>query len=205
MINFFKSISLLSIFLFIISCSTIQSTVDSVSDAGSYVYDSIKFWEDDEVIDDSSEAIVIEEAIEVPDYAITNLNEGYSDQTLQQQYVPQNNDYFDPVYRSARQYYYVSPNGSPLPAPPPPPFPQYSIGQNSGPYNEFYSGGESNYENFTNRNIVNSDQFGDLSDISSEPTNLSVEEEMEIFGIENNCIRVAEDYVNGGFRCDDFD
>ena len=34
---------------------------------------------------------------------------------------------------------------------------------------------------------------------------MSEEEEMELFGIQNNCIRVVKDYVNGGYACDDFD
>jgi hypothetical protein len=37
------------------------------------------------------------------------------------------------------------------------------------------------------------------------PALLSEEEEMELFGIQNNCIRVIKDYVNGGYVCDDFD
>ena len=34
---------------------------------------------------------------------------------------------------------------------------------------------------------------------------MSAEEEMELYGIENNCIRVINDYMNGGYMCDDFD
>ena len=34
---------------------------------------------------------------------------------------------------------------------------------------------------------------------------MSKDEEMELFGIQNNCIRVIEDYVNGGYMCDDFE
>jgi len=37
------------------------------------------------------------------------------------------------------------------------------------------------------------------------PTPMSKDEEMELFGIQNNCIRVIEDYVNGGYMCDDFE
>ena len=37
------------------------------------------------------------------------------------------------------------------------------------------------------------------------PRMMSEEEEMELFGIQNNCIRVVKDYVNGGYACDDFD
>ena len=34
---------------------------------------------------------------------------------------------------------------------------------------------------------------------------MTLEEEMELFGIQNDCVRVKEDYVNGGFMCDDYD
>jgi len=34
---------------------------------------------------------------------------------------------------------------------------------------------------------------------------MSEEEEMELFGIENDCIRVVNDYMSGGYKCDDFD
>ena len=34
---------------------------------------------------------------------------------------------------------------------------------------------------------------------------LTEEEEMELFGIQNNCIQVVKDLVNGGYACDDFD
>ena len=34
---------------------------------------------------------------------------------------------------------------------------------------------------------------------------LTEEEEMELFGIQNNCIQVVKDLVNGGYVCDDFD
>ena len=37
------------------------------------------------------------------------------------------------------------------------------------------------------------------------PRMLTEEEEMELFGIQNNCIQVAKDLVNGGYVCDDFD
>ena len=37
------------------------------------------------------------------------------------------------------------------------------------------------------------------------PKPMSKDEEMELFGIQNNCIRVIEDYVNGGYMCDDFE
>ena len=49
------------------SCTTIESTVDStwdsISEAGDYIYDSVNFWEEDEP--EQNEAIVIEEAVEV--------------------------------------------------------------------------------------------------------------------------------------------
>ena len=37
------------------------------------------------------------------------------------------------------------------------------------------------------------------------PRMLTEEEEMELFGIQNNCIQVVKDLVNGGYACDDFD
>ena len=37
------------------------------------------------------------------------------------------------------------------------------------------------------------------------PRMFTEEEEMELFGIQNNCIQVAKDLVNGGYVCDDFD
>ena len=37
------------------------------------------------------------------------------------------------------------------------------------------------------------------------PRMLTEEEEMELFGIQNNCIQVVKDLVNGGYVCDDFD
>tara|TARA_A100001015_G_C15008128_1_gene721742 strand:+ start:1642 stop:2223 length:582 start_codon:yes stop_codon:yes gene_type:complete len=191
--------------LFLQSCSTIQSTVDSVSEAGSYVYDSIKFWEDDDE-EEISEAIIIEEAIEVPDFAIPNEN--LNSQQIQQ-YMPRNSVVMDPIYRSARQYYYVSPNGSPLPAPPPPPFPQYSIEQNSTPFNENYTTpnvrmNNDNPQNLTN-SYINQSEFERFENNTSQAPNLTPDEEMELFGIENNCIRVVQDYINGGYMCDDFD
>ena len=109
--------------------------------------------------------------------------------------------YYDPVYRSARQYYFVGPNGTPLLAPPPPPFPQYSIDQVNPtvPYS---------YNN--NLPIINQNQTlvpAQQRQPTTKPVQrmLSEEEEMELFGIQNNCIRVAKDYVNGGYVCDDFD
>ena len=37
-----------------------------------------------------------------------------------------------------------------------------------------------------------------------KPT-ITLKEEMELFGIQNDCVRVTEDFVNGGFMCDDYD
>ena len=203
--NYFSIIKFCCLLLFLQSCSTIQSTVDSVSEAGSYVYDSIKFWEDDDE-EEISEAIIIEEAIEVPDFAIPNEN--LNSQQIQQ-YMPRNSVVMDPIYRSARQYYYVSPNGSPLPAPPPPPFPQYSIEQNSTPFNENYTTpnvrmNNDNPQNLTN-SYINQSEFERFENNTSQAPNLTTDEEMELFGIENNCIRVVQDYINGGYMCDDFD
>ena len=203
--NNFSIIKFCCLLLFLQSCSTIQSTVDSVSEAGSYVYDSIKFWEDDDE-EEISEAIIIEEAIEVPDFAIPNEN--LNSQQIQQ-YMPRNSVVMDPIYRSARQYYYVSPNGSPLPAPPPPPFPQYSIEQNSTPFNENYTTpnvrmNNDNPQNLTN-SYINQSEFERFENNTSQAPNLTTDEEMELFGIENNCIRVVQDYINGGYMCDDFD
>ena len=38
----------LSLLFFLNSCSTIESSWDSVKDASDYVYDSVFFWEDEE-------------------------------------------------------------------------------------------------------------------------------------------------------------
>merc|ERR1711991_676743 len=119
---------------YLVSCSTIESTidsaVDSISNAGDYIYDSVNFWDDETDEPEQSEAIIIEEAVEVPDYAIPDQN--FMTQEIPQQNPPipsltQPQPYYDPIYRSARQYYFVGPNGTPMLAPPP--FPQYSIDQ----------------------------------------------------------------------------
>ena len=69
--KFVKFCLALHIFL-ITSCSTIESTLDStwdsISEAGDYIYDSVNFWEETEP--EQSEAIIIEEAVEVPDFAM---------------------------------------------------------------------------------------------------------------------------------------
>ena len=105
--------------------------MDSISEAGDFIYDSVNFWDDETDEPEQSEAIIIEEAVEVPDYAIPDEN--FLTPEISQQNIPmplaQPQPYYDPVYRIARQYYFVGPNGTPLLAPPPPPFPQYSIDQ----------------------------------------------------------------------------
>ena len=107
--------------------------------------------------------------------------------------------YFNPIYRSQRQYYYVGPNGTPMLAPAPPPFPQYSIDQ-AAPLPYSYSnnlGAPQNYpETFLNQN---------RNPQNNNSPAVTLDEEMELFGIQNNCVRVAKDYVNGGFMCDDYD
>ena len=124
---------LLEFKLFLLSsCTTIESTVDStwdsITEAGDYIYDSVNFWEEEEP--EQSEAIIIEEAVEVPEYAIPDqINLKYSSSVPQNMVQQSTMPYYDPIYRSARQYYFVGPNGTPLLAPPPPPFPQYSIDQ----------------------------------------------------------------------------
>ena len=75
LLNRFKSL-LFGTFFVLSSCSTLDSTLDStwdsISSASDYIYDSIAIWEDDEP--EQSEAIVIEEAIEVPEYALPQEN-----------------------------------------------------------------------------------------------------------------------------------
>ena len=215
----FRTLRALSISMILVSvqsCSTIESSVDStlnsISEAGDFIYDSVNFWDDDEP--EQSEAVIIEEAVEVPEYAIPD--ESYFEPGLsqeqnfrnQQSFQPQANvqPYYDPIYRSQRQYYYVGPNGTPMLAPPPPPFPQYSIDQ-VAPLPYSYSNNldiprtsNPNINNFAprqNLGVTNQNQ-------NVKPT-ITLEEEMEIFGIQNDCVRVKEDFVNGGFMCDDYD
>ena len=186
--------------------------MDSISEAGDFIYDSVNFWDEDEP--EQSEAVIIEEAVEVPEYAIPD--ESYFEPGLsqeqnfsnQQSFQPQVNaqPYYDPIYRSQRQYYYVGPNGTPMLAPPPPPFPQYSIDQ-VAPLPYSYSNNlnmprsfNPNMNNFAprqNLGVTNQNQ-------NVKPT-ITLEEEMELFGIQNDCVRVTEDFVNGGFMCDDYD
>ena len=212
----FRTLSISMILILVQSCSTIESTVDStldsISEAGDFIYDSVNFWGEDEP--EQSEAVIIEEAVEVPEYAIPDesyFEPGLSqEQNLsnQQSFQPQVNaqPYYDPIYRSQRQYYYVGPNGTPMLAPPPPPFPQYSIDQ-VAPLPYSYSNNldmprsfNPNMNNFAprqNLGVTNQNQ-------NVKPT-ITLEEEMELFGIQNDCVRVKEDYVNGGFMCDDYD
>ena len=211
-----RTLSMSMMLILVQSCSTIESTVDStldsISEAGDFIYDSVNFWEDDEP--EQSEAVIIEEAVEVPEYAIPD--ESYFEPGLsqeqnfsnQQSFQPQVNaqPYYDPIYRSQRQYYYVGPNGTPMLAPPPPPFPQYSIDQ-VAPLPYSYSNNldmprsfNPNMNSFAprqNLGVTNQNQ-------NVKPT-ITLEEEMELFGIQNDCVRVTEDYVNGGFMCDDYD
>ena len=192
------------------SCTTLESTVDStwdsISEAGDFIYDSVNFWEEDEP--EQSEAIIIEEAVEVPEYALPDNNyfENEIQQNMTQQpqnFQPQANisPYYDPIYRSQRQYYYVGPNGTPMLAPPPPPFPQYSIDQAAPlPYSYSNNLGIPGMQSFPpNQNFETI-----LPKQNSKPV-ITLEEEMELFGIQNDCVRVKEDFVNGGFMCDDYD
>ena len=190
--------------LFISSCSSIESTLDStwdsISEAGDYIYDSVNFWEETEP--EQSEAIIIEEAVEVPDYAIPDqIPQNIPVQPSFSQQPPMQ-PYYDPIYRSARQYYFVGPNGTPMLAPQPPPFPQYSIDQVS-PVLPYSYNNNLNFvppavqpPNNSNLNLAPEKQI---------PRMLTEEEEMELFGIQNNCIQVVKDLVNGGYACDDFD
>ena len=186
------------------SCSSIESTLDStwdsISEAGDYIYDSVNFWEETEP--EQSEAIIIEEAVEVPDYALPDETpQSFPVQPSFSQQPPMQ-PYYDPIYRSARQYYFVGPNGTPMLAPQPPPFPQYSIDQVSPVLPYSYNNNLNlvppavQGPNNSNLNLVPEKQI---------PRMLTEEEEMELFGIQNNCIQVVKDLVNGGYACDDFD
>ena len=198
-------------FVFLLnSCSTLNSTWDSISEAGDYLYDSVVFWEDEEP--EQEQAIIIEEAVEVPEFAIpeNRFNDQFGNEMLNNQQIDQpslnnnyQNPYFDPVYRSARQYFYVTPNGTPMPAPPPPPFPQYSV---EGQDKQIQSYGNNFNYNFDNKmNSFNQLYQQNPQDLQSGDNFLSQEEEMEIFAIQNDCIKVEIDYMNGGFRCSDMD
>lgn len=198
-------------FVFLLnSCSTLNSTWDSISEAGDYLYDSVVFWEDEEP--EQEQAIIIEEAVEVPEFAIpeNRFNDQFGNEMLNDQQIDQpslndnyQNPYFDPVYRSARQYFYVTPNGTPMPAPPPPPFPQYSV---EGQDRQIQSYGNNfNYKFDDKMNSFNQLYQQNPQDLQSGDNFLSQEEQMEIFAIQNDCIKVEIDYMNGGFRCSDMD
>ncbi|MBD74861.1 MAG: hypothetical protein CMM96_05205 [Rickettsiales bacterium] len=205
-----KNIFILMFVFLLNSCSTLNSTWDSISEAGDYLYDSVVFWEDEEP--EQEQAIIIEEAVEVPEFAIpeNRFNDQFGNEMLNNQQIDQpslnnnyQNPYFDPVYRSARQYFYVTPNGTPMPAPPPPPFPQYSV---EGQDRQIQSYGNNFNYNFDNKmNSFNQLYQQNPQDLQSGDNFLSQEEEMEIFAIQNDCIKVEIDYMNGGFRCSDMD
>ena len=197
--------------LILSSCETLESTVDatwdSISSAGDYIYDTVNFWEEEEP--EQSEAIIIEEAVEVPEYALPDPD--YQNQVIErtpiqpqmsqpQMSLPQ--QYYDPIYRSARQYYYVGPNGTPMLAPPPPPFPQYSIDQ-ANPVMPY-----SYYNNYMNQQTppaaINQPRISQPPQ-KNLPRMLTKEEEMELFGIQNDCVRVVENYSTGELACDDYE
>ena len=213
--NFIKKINIFSVFsLFFVaqSCTTLESTVDStwesISEAGDFIYDSVNFWEEEEP--EQNEAIVIEEAVEVPEYALPDddyfeneiQRDPYQQNLQPQNFVPQQQQqtFYDPIYRSQRQYYFVGPNGTPMLAPPPPPFPQYSIDQAPQlPYSYSNNLGMPQNRLLTQPNSNNQLQR------NMQPPVVTLEEEMELYGIQNDCVRVAQDFVNGGFMCDDYD
>ena len=113
--------------------------------------------------------------------------------------------YYDPIYRSQRQYYFVGPNGTPMLAPPPPPFPQYSIDQ-VAPVIPYSYNNNLNYAPMPmQQENPRTFKKSEVPPLKQVPRMMSEEEEMELFGIQNNCIRVVKDYVNGGYACDDFD
>ena len=201
--KFVKFCSALHIFL-ITSCTSIESTLDStwdsISEAGGYIYDSVNFWEETEP--EQSEAIIIEKAVEVPDFAMPDKTQQIVPAQPSFSQQPSMQPYFNPIYRSARQYYLVGPNGTPMLAPQPPPFPQYSIDQVSPVLPYSYN----NNLNFTPPALqVPNNSNLNLIPEKQVPRMLTEDEEMELFGIQNNCIQVAKDLVNGGYVCDDFD
>tara|TARA_Y100001954_G_scaffold205787_1_gene228056 strand:- start:185 stop:841 length:657 start_codon:yes stop_codon:yes gene_type:complete len=211
-----RTLATAMVLLLMQSCSTIESTVDStwdsISEAGDFIYDSVNFWDEDEP--EQSEAVIIEEAVEVPEYAIPDDSYfepgSVQDQSFnrQQNFQPQANiqPYYDPIYRSQRQYYYVGPNGTPMLAPPPPPFPQYSIDQAAPlPYSYSKNLGIPNTLNSNMNNLSPNPNLDVINQSQNVKPTITLEEEMELFGIQNDCVRVKKDYVNGGFMCDDYD
>ena len=211
-----KIITKILLLLIVNSCSTIgstfDSTVESINEAGEYFYDSVAFWEEEEI--EQSQAIIVEEAVEVPEFAVPpNIQQNQEfvqpNQQLLQQPIQPSYGYFQapPVYRSARQYFSVTPNGTPMPAPPPPPFPQYSTERSN---NIPYSYG-ANFNNFS-RTFGPNDYQSQIGNVpqqiirnNPESNIMTEDQEMELFGIKNNCIRVVKDYMTGGYECDDFD
>jgi len=215
-ISTIRTLATTMVFLLMQSCSTIESTVDStwdsISEAGDFIYDSVNFWDEDEP--QQSEAVIIEEAVEVPEYAIPDDSYfepgSVQDQSFnrQQNFQPQANiqPYYDPIYRSQRQYYYVGPNGTPMLAPPPPPFPQYSIDQAAPlPYSYSKNLGIPNTLNSNMNNLSPNPNLDVINQSQNVKPTITLEEEMELFGIQNDCVRVKKDFVNGGFMCDDYD
>ena len=89
-------------------------------------------------------------------------------------------------------------------APPPPPFQQYSIDQAS-PVLPYSYNNNYNYGLMPQQPVLNNKPMELPVKRKNLPALLSEEEEMELFGIQNNCIQVAKDLVNGGYVCDDFD
>ena len=73
-LKFSKRLFLLVSSFYLVSCSTIESTfdstMDSISEAGDFIYDSVNFWDEETDEPEQSEAIIIVESVEVPDYAI---------------------------------------------------------------------------------------------------------------------------------------
>ena len=210
-----RTLSISMLILFVQSCSTIESTVDStldtISEAGDFIYDSVNFWDEGEP--EQSEAVIIEEAVEVPEYAIPDDSYFGSGATQEQSFSQQNfqpqanvQPYYNPIYRSQRQYYYVGPNGTPMLAPPPPPFPQYSIDQAAPlPYSYSNNLGIPKTLNPNMQSFPPNQSLGSTIQKQNIKPTITLEEEMELFGIQNDCVKVKEDYVNGGFMCDDYD
>ena len=76
-----RTLCVAMLILFVQSCSTIESTVDStwesISEAGDFIYDSVNFWDEDEP--EQSEAIILENLSEqisnIIISSIINLND----------------------------------------------------------------------------------------------------------------------------------
>ena len=88
----FRTLFISMILILVQSCSTIDSTLDSISEAGDFIYDSVNFWDEDEP--EQSEAVIIEEAVEVPEYAIPD--ESYFEPGLSQEQNFSNQQSFQP-------------------------------------------------------------------------------------------------------------